>query len=231
MARDTPPARQRNRRGEGHLLRDEIIAGATAILESTGSEEALTLRGIARQIGISAPSVTIHFADRADIIDAVIADELAQLHRLVEAAAGSSPDPVECYLATARAYVRFGRDHPARYRLLFNRRYIPEWETQQRPMPQTDPLITATLAVPVRALQACIDAGRSTSVDPSTDSIAVWFFLHGLTTIPAAITSLPWPDLDQFLTTTVTGLAHLSPLAPRPGARKRRPTSPRAPSR
>lgn len=52
------PARQRNRRGEGAHLRDEIIAGASAILERTGSEENLTLRAVAREVGIAAPSIS-----------------------------------------------------------------------------------------------------------------------------------------------------------------------------
>lgn len=56
--------RERNRRGQGTRLRAEILAGATQLLEDSGSEEAVTLRAIARQIGISAPSIYSHFPDR-----------------------------------------------------------------------------------------------------------------------------------------------------------------------
>jgi AcrR family transcriptional regulator len=40
--------------------------------EITGSEAAVTLRGVAREIGISAPSIYPHFADREEILGAVL---------------------------------------------------------------------------------------------------------------------------------------------------------------
>src|SRR5260370_1139140 len=46
--------RERNRRGEGGKLRDDILAAATALLEQTGSAEAVTLRAGAPPLGISA---------------------------------------------------------------------------------------------------------------------------------------------------------------------------------
>src|ERR1700722_10514165 len=89
------PRHRRNARGQGHLLRAEIIAGATAILERTGTEEAITLRAIAREIGITAPSISDHFADRPAIIDAVVADDLATLSARLAAAAEATADPVD----------------------------------------------------------------------------------------------------------------------------------------
>ena len=64
--------RERNRRGEGGKLRAEILEGATALLEQNGSEEAVTLRAVARQVGISAPSIYSHFPDREAIVDAIV---------------------------------------------------------------------------------------------------------------------------------------------------------------
>ena len=52
-----PPARRRNRRGEGDRLRDEIITAASQIIGETGDDSALTLRGVARRLGIAAPSI------------------------------------------------------------------------------------------------------------------------------------------------------------------------------
>ena len=37
------PARQRNARGEGNRLRDDLLAGAQRILERTGNEDDVTL--------------------------------------------------------------------------------------------------------------------------------------------------------------------------------------------
>lgn len=209
---DTPhrPRRQRNRRGQGYLLRHEIIAAATAILERTGTEEAVTLRAIAREIGITAPSIANHFADRAAIIDAVVAGELTHLADRIDTAAAAEHDPVERYLAITKAYVRFGQEHPARYRVVFERRYLALWDAEQRPMIDTDPLVTHLLDTTIAALQTCIDTGRSLSTDALTDNVAVWYFLHGLVAIPATLTSFPWPNPQTHLVTGVTRLAQLT---------------------
>lgn len=204
------PVRQRNRRGEGHRLRDEILAAALSILERTGTEEAVTLRGIAREVGISAPSVTIHFADRAEIVDEVVALQGKVLGERVRAADRSSDDPVQRFHAVTEAYVAYGREQPGRYRVLFERRYIADWEATGQTMPESSPLVAELLAVPVATLGDCVAAGRSASDDVVGDTVATWFFLHGLVALPASITSLPWPDLDALRAEGVTRLARLT---------------------
>jgi AcrR family transcriptional regulator len=205
------PRRQRNPRGEGYRLRDEILAGATAILERTGTEEAVTLRAVAREIGIAAPSIVHHFADRAAIIDAVVAQQLARLSSVLTEAAQTSVDPVAGMLAAWSAYLQFGRAHPGGYRVIFERRFLPLWDEEQRPMTETAPIFDAAVTMMVGLLEACIDAGRSASTDAFRDSVAVWYFAHGLVALPSTITSFPWPDHDLHLVDGIRNLAHLRP--------------------
>jgi AcrR family transcriptional regulator len=205
-------ARQRNARGQGHLLRAEIVAGATAILERSGSEDAVTLRAVAREIGITAPSISAHFPDRAAIIDAVVAEELGTLATQLTAAARAA-DPVAALFAAWRAYVEFGRAHPTQYRVIFERRFLSLWDDDERPMVETLPIFAGTVAMMIGLLQTCIDAGRSTSTDATTDSVAIWYFVHGMVALPSTITSFAWPDPAAHLTAGITNLAHLVPPA------------------
>src|ERR1700729_2893185 len=55
--------RQRNARGQGDRLRREIIDAARDILAETGNVDRLTLREVARRVGIAATSVYLHFPD------------------------------------------------------------------------------------------------------------------------------------------------------------------------
>jgi AcrR family transcriptional regulator len=201
--------RKRNPRGQGHRLREEILAGATTILERTGSEEAVTLRAIAREIGISAPSITDHFSDRAAIIDAVVAAKIADLSGQLIAAVESASDPVERLLAACRAYVGFGRAHPTHYRIIFERRFLPIWDREQRAMVETTPLFLDAVGLVMRSVQACIDAGQSTGTDAFADTIALWYFVHGMVALPTTITSLPWPEPEAHLEAYVRLLTHL----------------------
>jgi AcrR family transcriptional regulator len=202
--------RRRNPRGQGARLRDEILIGAAAILERTGSEASISLRAVAREIGITAPSITPHFADAAEIIDAVVAGELASLRDTVGAAIEAAGDPPGALLAACRAYLAHGRANPNRYRVIFERRYLPVWDEQQRTMAVTAPLMAETFDMVVTVVQACVDTGRSASGDVFADTVALWCFLHGLVALPPTIPSFPWPDIDRLLTTSVGDLAHLT---------------------
>ncbi|CAM5674976.1 TetR family transcriptional regulator OS=Streptomyces antimycoticus OX=68175 GN=SANT12839_040660 PE=4 SV=1 [Streptomyces antimycoticus] len=72
-------ARARNRRGEGSRLREDIISAAAALLDETGDEHAITLRSVARKVGIAAPSIYPHFPDQPAIMLAVVQREFAEL--------------------------------------------------------------------------------------------------------------------------------------------------------
>lgn len=63
--------RRRNARGNGVLLRDEILTAATDLLDAVDSESDLTLRGIACAAGITAPAIYAHFPDRDAIVAAL----------------------------------------------------------------------------------------------------------------------------------------------------------------
>jgi AcrR family transcriptional regulator len=69
----TAARRRRNARGQGARLTEDIVTGALALIERTGSAEAVTLRAVAREVGIAAPSIYPHFADREAIVTAVVA--------------------------------------------------------------------------------------------------------------------------------------------------------------
>ena len=49
-------ARRRNPRGRGERLREEIIEAATKLVTETGGASQLSLRGVAREVGIAATS-------------------------------------------------------------------------------------------------------------------------------------------------------------------------------
>ncbi len=187
------PARPRNRRGEGLLLREEIIRGATAIIVRTGSDQAVTLRSVAREVGIAAPSIYAHFPDRDAIIDAVVVESLGQLRTEILAAAEEHEDPVDSLLAGCAGYVGFGTREPARYRLLFGSPRIKNAAADCSPVLPSGLQAFQTL---VDSLENCARAGRSETDDPFGDAVALWTALHGQVTLRAGLPDFPWPPTD-----------------------------------
>ncbi|GAA3451621.1 TetR/AcrR family transcriptional regulator [Dactylosporangium matsuzakiense] len=200
--------RTRNRRGEGALLRDEIVAAAERILEREGNEEALTLRSVAREAGISAPSIYTHFADRDAIIDAVLALAFERLRARVVAAAEVATDPVQRLVAGCRAYCAFGMEDPAQYRLLFGRQRTTrrqlEYPADMSQLPDVWQQNLQGFMVLVEGLRECVAAGRSTSTDPVADATTLWTSMHGAVTIRQFLPGFPLPPIER----TVEDLVH-----------------------
>jgi AcrR family transcriptional regulator len=200
--------RERNRRGEGGKLRADILAGATALLERTGNEEAVTLRAVAREIGISAPSIYLHFPDREAILEAVVDGAFAEFNAAVEdavnAAIAAGAGPRERVRAGCAAYLRVAAERPNQYKLLFERQYrIGGDEVPDVQIEGFDLL--------VRSIQDCVAAGISASTDPARDATAIWLALHGYATLPARLPMFPWPDSDALFDRIVDGLAQIKP--------------------
>jgi AcrR family transcriptional regulator len=197
----TEKTRIRNPRGSGELLREEILHAAIALIDETKDPAALTLRGIARRAGISAPSIYTHFDSLPALTEAVIQLSFQQLANTVRTAMESENDPAERLLAAGRSYVQFGWSHIARYRLMFAETGYAE-----------NAIETFTLVE--RSIQACVDAGVSTSTDTRTDTWTIWAALHGVATLekPARAEQLKLGPLDRIamLNTIVRRLAQLT---------------------
>jgi AcrR family transcriptional regulator len=208
--------RRRNARGEGVRLADDIVAGALALIERAGTDEAVTLRAVAREIGIAAPSIYAHFTDRDAIVMAVVVrvfDELAEAIEQGTAAAG--PDPVRRLIAGCEAYLTYGLDHPARYGVLFTQHSTsPEEYCKPVPLgPDGRPVLefgAESFALLVQAIEGCAAAGVSASMDAITDATAIWVALHGTVTLRTALPGFPWPELHEFTRQIVLPMARVT---------------------
>ncbi len=210
------PPRRRNARGHGAELADEIVAGALSIIERTGSAEAVTLRAVAREIGIAAPSIYAHFPDRQSIVMAVVMRIFEQLRDSIDAGVVTEHEPVERLVAGCEAYVGFGLTHPARYRVLFSVERVADME-HCRPValgPDGRPLLefgAEAFARLVDALEACVASGDSTSTDVIADATAIWVAMHGAVSLRTALPEFPWPAPGWFVRQFVLSLGRIAP--------------------
>ena len=101
--------------------RDEVrlkIIEAARELFTGGSEEALTLRGVAQRIEYSATTIYLHFPDKEALVRALCAADFADFsRRLIQAE--RLTDPLERVRAVALGYVDFGLQYPNQYRAMF----------------------------------------------------------------------------------------------------------------
>lgn len=98
-------------------LRRALLEEAGDVLEREGAD-AISLRRLARSLGVSHAAPGHHFADRAELLAELAADGYAGLADAL--ADGMAAESAENWLkATGRAYIRFGMANPERYRMMF----------------------------------------------------------------------------------------------------------------
>ena len=196
-ARPTAPSprRQRARRGEGDRLHDEILAAAERLLIDTGDENAVSIRSVSEAVGVTAPSIYLHFADKNELLFAISEKHYAVFDAYVESAVSDAADPLHELQLRGRAYVRFGLEHPEQYRILFMRR-----PSATPPGFQTERLMrTAAFDHHQAAVQRAIDAGLIEG-DANLVAIALWAAVHGITSLLLAKPDFPWPpDRDAMI--------------------------------
>jgi len=99
-------------------LRDKILTAATELFAEKGYDKA-SMRQIADRIGYSATAIYLHFANKDDLMFAVVDDAFRRLELALEDASLEEGSPAERLRAMAWAYVDFGLGHPTHYRLMF----------------------------------------------------------------------------------------------------------------
>jgi len=190
----TVKRRLRSRRGEGETLRADLLAATERLMIETGRAEAVSIRAIADAVGVTPPSIYLHFPDKDSLILAVCERHFETFDSVIEAAGLSTDDPVESLRRRGQAYVRFGLENPEPYRILFM--------TRNDSAQQRNVVVGAGARAfqhLVDAVQRCIDAGAFRPVDPVLAATGVWAAVHGVTSLLISLPGFPWPDIETLV--------------------------------
>jgi AcrR family transcriptional regulator len=168
-----------------------LIAAAGRLLAADDDVDSLSLRGVAREAGVAAPSVYLHFASKEALLRAVVEAHFAALQQTIETGLASGSDPASRLLAGCLAYCRYAADQPGSYQLLFN-----------TPRPNIKPPGFAgtsgaqAFQTLVDSVAACTEAGSARPGNPFLMATQIWSALHGAASLRRATTGFPWPPLD-----------------------------------
>jgi AcrR family transcriptional regulator len=99
-------------------LRGALIEAGLCHLES-GGETDISLRQLAREVGVSATAVYRHFPDKKALLAALAESGIARLGQAQHKASTEAGGGPAGFAATGRAYVRFALANPALFRLTF----------------------------------------------------------------------------------------------------------------
>jgi AcrR family transcriptional regulator len=156
-------------------LRQALIDAAVELIEESGVP-ALTLREVARRVGVTHAAPQRHFADRAALVAAVAEQGFRGLRAHIEALRAGAPgrDAAQRLRALGVAYIEYGLAHPAHLRVMFS----PEVADKSR-HPELAAAAQQVHATLVDQIVAGQRAGAIASGDPDQLSFAAWSMVHG----------------------------------------------------
>jgi AcrR family transcriptional regulator len=180
------------------LHRDAIVAVAREMIIEDGVE-ALSLRGVARRLGVTAPALYSHVDNKQALIRAVAEIEVGRLAADFESV--DDADPVERIRAQSRAYVTYARENPE----LFNLILLAPPDLDVASLPPDAPLemTTQAFASASRAVDDAIEAGAIASDNPLLVALTLWSGAHGVATVLRLGLGLP-PELEDAMTDEIT---------------------------
>ena len=183
--------RRRAPRGSGELLRDQILDAATELLLETGHAKAVSIRSVAQRVGVTPPSIYLHFEDKDALLDAVCARYFEKLDEEMQRVSVGQPCTIEVLRAQGLAYIRFATETPELYRIAT----MGEWRSGS----DVDAALASSafehLCVSVRALMA---EGACPPGDATVVALELWSAAHGVASLLIAKPHLPFGDANDF---------------------------------
>lgn len=155
----------------GNLRAALIEAGLDALRDKPAHE--LSLRDLARQVGVSDNAAYRHFADKEALLMALASEGFRRFSLAQAQAAAQGDTPQAMFEKAGQAYVRFARSHAALFQLMFGR-----FPAQGR-----SPELVETCEAAFSGLTGLAALHASLPQDhPAVQmrALVAWSFVHGL---------------------------------------------------
>ena len=151
-------------------LRTELLGEGLKLLDSQGIES-VTIRAVARKVGVAHSAPANHFPSRSAMLTAIAVIIFADLADLtVEATTHAGNEPEQAIYNFAEAWFQFAFDTPSRYQLLWRRELIDH----------DDPGLAREMNHVYSTLLALLSLNQvKCRVDTETNAIAIWSMIHG----------------------------------------------------
>ena len=159
-------------------LRDRILDTARELLIADGYRN-LSMRKIARRIGVSATSIYLHFDHRDHLLHSLMEEAIDRLNGVLEAAARTSTDPVERLEKVARAYIKFSLENPYQYQMI----YVVRSEEMSRYPKEKFRRARRGYELLEEIIREGVQQGMIEDDNPRIAAYSFWAQLHGLMSV------------------------------------------------
>jgi len=183
-------------------LRAALLEHAWELVDAEGGD-ALSLRQLARDVGVSHGASARHFRDKQALLDAIAVEGFTRLNgELLDAAALPGPFG-ERFAAAGHAYVGFAVAHPAILRVMYTAKHHPDASAELGDRSHVSMTALITLVADAQA------AGHVRSGSPEPHALAAFAAVHGVATLATddLLDGVAWQDAtDAVVEVVLRGL-------------------------
>ena len=138
----------------------------------------LSLRGVARRVGVTHSAPYRHFEDKRELTAAMAEAGFNELREaMLDALEAASDKPEERLFAVGRAYVEFAVDNPAHFQVMFGP------NARDGDYPSLTQAHQSAYKVLLDTVTECQKAGVVRAGNPATRAMAAWTVVHGLASL------------------------------------------------
>lgn len=190
----SPSERRRAARGQGAALRGEVLQAAMDLLRESGDVDSVSLRAVADRVGVSVPSIYLHFVDKNSLFDAVCEEVFGALHVAMKEASSGARDAFDALRRQGIAYVHFALANPEHYQFVMGR---SETEHDMK-----DEIASGAFGHLLDSVVASEALGVLEG-DPIELGLRLWASAHGIAALLIAKPQFPWPPVDELVETSI----------------------------
>jgi AcrR family transcriptional regulator len=179
--------RSRLRKGEGEQLRREIIDATRELVEEKGSLEGISIRDIARRVGVSPPAIYLHFENKEQLTYAFCREMFDSFGARLLPILATEGNALLRLRHLGQEYIRWGLDNAALYPVLFVGE-PPESIAFEEMAGDPGLLVLEGIVALVRSgMEEGVIANRAS---PEATAWAMWAAVHG--TVLLLISKMEW---------------------------------------
>ena len=161
-----------NRKKRRNLKQDLLEAAEKRIHE--GGLEALSLRKLASDVGVTTMATYHHCANKKALLVQIAINGFNDLERRVSAAVAKADSPADAVDRIMQGYYAFARERPHVYHLMFGQEINREKQT----IPEFKQAAQQGFHVLASAVKTHMDQ-RGHEADPDAIGLCLWAILHG----------------------------------------------------
>ncbi|GMR12019.1 MAG: hypothetical protein BMS9Abin29_0206 [Gemmatimonadota bacterium] len=160
------------------LHRDEILRQACGLLIA-GGLDSLSMRELARRLGVTAPALYRHYESKEKVLVDVVGEAIKTFaHYLYQALEGKTP--VERFSLTGMRYLDFALEHPQFYEIIHVSHQLIGLEELPK---EASSHSCATGQFMIDRVREGVECGMLKTAEPNDVAMSIWAHAHGIVSL------------------------------------------------